>query len=159
MWRRAKRPRLGRTGTRFGGSVHFSAGSWGLGRRSMPTAHPQQAYLLCRVFAKRGSQNGKCDGGAPQVPKFLHKDGSSPGNIKPCPTSRSPRSGYSKAQGGDLRLGYVSPTCSCLHPHLPVETLGQSHSLVLFRHFHYLSLYSQPQIIPPMLRQVNPSPT
>lgn len=122
-WKRAKRARLVRTRTRSGGSACFSAGSWGLGRCSTPSACLQQDYFLCTVFAKRGRIKGKFHGHAPRV----HRDGSSPGNVKPCPTSRSPRLSSSKARGGDLRLGYISPTCRCLHRHLPVETVGQTH--------------------------------
>lgn len=42
-----------------------------------------QTHSHRRLSAKRGSKNGRFDGGAPQVPKFLHMDGPSPGKTKP----------------------------------------------------------------------------
>lgn len=90
-------------------------------------AHAYGRIIFSARFAKRGRIKGKFHGHAPQVPEFLHTDDSRPGSVKPCLTSRSPRLGSSKAWGGDVTLGYISPTCRCLHRHLPVETVGQTH--------------------------------
>lgn len=135
-----------------------------MGRCSTPTPHPRRDYLhlqKCNTCIAKVATSMKV---LPRCSSSHIQMGQAQAMTSPACQQVS-QIWLFQIKSGDLRLGYSLPVCRCLHPHLPGETVEktgispESHSLILFRHFHYFSIFSQPPIISPYLRQVNPSPT
>lgn len=109
------------------------------------------------AFAKMQNlhgESGQFNEGAPQVPQFPHSDGSGPGNVQPCLLAGLPDLAFPKQEwrpeAGILLACSQMSTSSCPRRKSGKTAISpESHSPVLFQHFHYFSIFSQPLIIAP----------